>query len=194
MWNERYQQDNYQYGINPNDFMAEQIRQMPAGRILFPGAGEGRDAVFAAKLGWEVHAFDLSEQGQAKALKLASQEKTRIHFKVTDASLVKFPIASFEVIALTYFHLPIEIRLPFYANCVSWLKPGGKILIEGFSKKQLGLNSGGPKNIDWLFSAKELENEFPRLKIILNEEKQRILDEGPLHQGLAEVVQFIAQK
>jgi 2-polyprenyl-3-methyl-5-hydroxy-6-metoxy-1,4-benzoquinol methylase len=194
MWNERYQQDIYQYGINPNDFMAEQIQQLPAGRILFPGAGEGRDAVFAAKLGWEVHAFDLSEQGQSKALKLASQEKTRIHFKVTDASLVKFPIASYDVIALTYFHLPIEIRLPFYANCVSWLKPGGKILIEGFSRKQLGLSSGGPKNIDWLFSAKELETEFPGLKIILNEEKQRILDEGPLHQGLAEVVQFIAQK
>jgi len=194
MWNERYQQDNYQYGINPNDFMAEQIQQLPAGRILFPGAGEGRDAVFDAKLGWEAHAFDLSEHGQAKALKLASQEKTRIHFKVADASLVKFPLASFDVIALTYFHLPIEIRLPFYANCVSWLKPGGKILIEGFSKKQLGLSSGGPKNIDWLFSAKELETEFPVLKIILNEEKQRILDEGPLHQGLAEVVQFIAQK
>ncbi len=194
MWNERYQQDNYQYGINPNDFMAEQIQQLPAGRILFPGAGEGRDAVFAAKLGWEAHAFDLSEHGQAKALKLASQEKTRIHFKVADASLVKFPLASFDVIALTYFHLPIEIRLPFYANCVSWLKPGGKILIEGFSKKQLGLSSGGPKNIEWLFSAKELETEFPVLKIILNEEKQRILDEGPLHQGLAEVVQFIAQK
>jgi len=194
MWNERYQQDIYQYGINPNDFMAEQIKQIPAGRILFPGAGEGRDAVFAAKLGWEVHAFDLSEQGQSKALKLASQEKTRIHFKVADASLVKFPLASFELIGLTYFHLPIETRLPFYANCVSWLKPGGKILLEGFSKKQLGLSSGGPKNIDWLFSAKELTTEFLGLKIILNEEKQRILDEGPLHQGLAEVVQFIAQK
>lgn len=194
MWNERYQQDIYQYGINPNDFMAEQIQQIPTGRILFPGAGEGRDAVFAAKLGWEVHAFDLSEQGQSKALKLASQEKTRIHFKVADASLVKFPLASFELIGLTYFHLPIETRLPFYANCVSWLKPGGKILLEGFSKKQLGLSSGGPKNIDWLFSAKELTTEFLGLKIILNEEKQRILDEGPLHQGLAEVVQFIAQK
>lgn len=194
MWNERYQQDIYQYGINPNDFMAEQIQQLPAGRILFPGAGEGRDAVFSAKLGWEVHAFDLSEQGQAKALKLASQEKTRIHFKVADASIIKFPLASFEVIALTYFHLPIEIRLPFYANCVSWLKPRGKILIEGFSKKQLGLSSGGPKNTDWLFSAKELEAEFPGLTILLNEEKQRFLDEGPLHQGLAEVVQFIAQK
>ncbi len=60
MWNERYQQDIYQYGINPNDFMAEQIPQLPIARILFPGAGEGRDAVFAAKLGFEVHAFDLS--------------------------------------------------------------------------------------------------------------------------------------
>jgi SAM-dependent methyltransferase len=194
MWNERYQQDIYQYGINPNEFMAEHIPQITAGRILFPGAGEGRDAVFAAKLGWEVHAFDLSEQGQSKALKLASQEKTRIHFKVADATLVKFPLASFDIIALTYFHLPIETRLPFYANCVSWLKPGGIILLEGFTKQQLGLSSGGPNNIDWLFSAKELETEFPGLKIILNVEKQRILDEGPLHQGLAEVVQFIAQK
>lgn len=194
MWNERYQQDIYQYGINPNDFMAEQIPQLPKGRILFPGAGEGRDAVYAAKLGWEVHAFDLSEQGQAKALKLASHEKTRIHFKVSDASLVKFPIASFDVIALTYFHLPVEIRVAFYANCISWLKPGGRILLEGFSKKQQGLSSGGPKNIDWLFSTKELEIEFPGLTILLNEEKQRLLDEGPLHQGLAEVVQFIAQK
>lgn len=194
MWNQRYQQDIYQYGINPNEFMAEQIQKMPAGRILFPGAGEGRDAVFAAKLGWEVHAFDLSEQGQAKALKLASQEKTRIHFNVADASTIRFPLDSFDVIALTYFHLPLEIRLPFYTKCVSWLKPGGKILLEGFSKKQLGLSSGGPKNIDWLFTAKELETEFPSLKILLKEEKQRILDEGPLHQGLAEVIQFIAQK
>ena len=161
MWNERYQQDIYQYGINPNDFMAEQIPQLPIGRILFPGAGEGRDAVFAAKLGWEVHAFDLSEQGQAKALKLASQEKTRIHFKVADATLVKFPLASFDVIALTYFHLPVEIRLAFYASCISWLKPGGKILLEGFSKKQLGLSSGGPKIATGYFLPKNWKSNSP---------------------------------
>jgi 2-polyprenyl-3-methyl-5-hydroxy-6-metoxy-1,4-benzoquinol methylase len=194
MWNERYQQDNYQYGINPNDFMAEQLRQMPAGRILFPGAGEGRDAVFAAKQGWEVHAFDLSEQGKAKAERLASAEKTRIHFKVADATLVKFPLESFDVIALTYFHLPLEIRLAFYKQCISWLKPGGLILLEGFNQRQLGLSSGGPKNSEWLFSSATIATEFPSLKILLNEEKQRTLDEGPLHQGLAEVIQFKAQK
>jgi hypothetical protein len=68
------------------------------------------------------------------------------------------------------------------------------MLLEGFTKQQLGLSSGGPKNSEWLFSAKELEKEFPGLKILMNEEKHRVLDEGPLHQGKAEVVQFKAQK
>jgi 2-polyprenyl-3-methyl-5-hydroxy-6-metoxy-1,4-benzoquinol methylase len=194
MWNERYQADEYQYGINPNDFMKEQISSLPAGRILFPGAGEGRDAVFAAKKGWEVHAFDLSEKGKAKAEKLASAEKTRIHYKVADATLVKFPLESFDVIALTYFHLPLETRLAFYKLCISWLKPGGLILLEGFNQRQLGLSSGGPKNLEWLFSSETIATEFHSLKILLNEEKQRTLDEGPLHQGLAEVLQFIGQK
>jgi SAM-dependent methyltransferase len=194
IWNERYQKKDFQYGTQPNDFMAAEIKLLSPSRILFPGAGEGRDAVFAAKLGWETHAFDLSEQGQIKALRLASEQKTHIHFNVADASLVKFPLDSFDVIALTYFHLPLEVRIPFYERCVSWLKPGGFILLEGFTKKQLGLNSGGPKNIEWLFSAKELEKEFPGLHIVMNEEKQRVLDEGPLHQGIAEVVQFKAQK
>jgi SAM-dependent methyltransferase len=194
IWNERYQKKDFQYGTQPNDFMAAEIKLLSPSRILFPGAGEGRDAVFAAKLGWETHAFDLSEQGQIKALRLASEQKTHIHFNVADASLVKFPLDSFDVIALTYFHLPLEVRIPFYERCVSWLKPGGFILLEGFTKKQLGLNSGGPKNIEWLFSAKELKKEFPGLHIVMNEEKQRVLDEGPLHQGIAEVVQFKAQK
>jgi SAM-dependent methyltransferase len=194
IWNERYQKKDFQYGTQPNDFMAAEIKLLSPSRILFPGAGEGRDAVFAAKLGWETHAFDLSEQGQIKALRLASEQKTHIHFNVADASLVKFPLDSFDVIALTYFHLPLEVRILFYERCVSWLKPGGFILLEGFTKKQLGLNSGGPKNIEWLFSAKELEKEFPGLHIVMNEEKQRVLDEGPLHQGIAEVVQFKAQK
>lgn len=194
IWNERYQQENYQYGIKPNDFFAKELSKIKSGRILVPGAGEGRDAVYAAKLGWEVHAFDLSEQGEAKANRLASAEKVRIHYKVADAVNVKFPLESFDVIALTFFHLPIEIRLPFYKQCISWLKPGGKIIMEGFNKRQLGLSSGGPKQLEWLFSSAEIATEFPGLTININEELQRNLDEGPLHQGKAEVNQFIGQK
>ena len=193
-WDERYRNAEYQYGINPNEFIAEKLRQIKPGRILIPAAGEGRDLVFAANLGWEAHGFDLSDQGEAKALKLAQERKVNIHYTCQDAFQINFPLESFDVIALSYFHLPPELRLKFHHKCMSWLKPGGYIILEGFSKNQLGKNSGGPKDQSWLFSVQELSSDFQGLHVLFNEEKERILDEGPLHQGFANVVQFYGQK
>lgn len=194
MWDERYQQEVFQYGIKPNDFFAEQIRQLPVGRILIPAAGEGRDAVYAASLGWDVYAFDLSEQGKSKALKLAREKKVNIHYTCGDAMEIKFPLEAFDVIMLTYFHTPPEIRTQIHHKCIQWLKPGGSILLEGFNKKQIAYTSGGPKQIDWLFDQAVLAEDFKSLTINQNSEKQRILDEGPLHQGMAEVIQCKATK
>jgi len=75
---------------------------------------------------------------------------------------------------------------------VTWLKPGGRIILEGFNKSQLGKTSGGPKQVDWLFSSRELAEDFKGLTVQINEEKDRLLDEGPLHQGIASVIQFTA--
>ena len=191
-WNERYQNSTYQYGINPNDFLAEQLQDLQPGRILVPAAGEGRDMVFAAKLGWEAHGFDLSEQGEAKAIKLARDQQVNIHFKCTDAFKINYPLESFDVIALSFFHLPPDLRKSFHQRCVTWLKPGGRIILEGFNKSQLGKTSGGPKQVDWLFSSQELAEDFQGLTVQLIEEKDRLLDEGPLHQGIASVIQFTA--
>ncbi len=193
-WNERYRNAEYQYGINPNEFIAEKLSQLKPGRILIPAAGEGRDLVFAASLGWEAHGFDLSDQGESKALRLARERKVNIHYTCQDAFQINFPLESFDAIALSYFHLAPELRLKFHQKCMSWLKPGGHIILEGFSKNQLGKNSGGPKDQSWLFSPQELTSDFQGLHVLLNEEKERVLDEGPLHQGLAFVVQFYAQK
>ncbi len=194
MWDERYQSNVYQYGINPNDFFAEQIAQLPVGRILIPAAGEGRDAVYAAKLGWEVYAFDLSEQGQAKAMKLAREQHVQLHYVCSDATKVQFPHESFDVIMSTYFHTPPEIRAQVHAQFVKWLKPGATLLVEGFNKRQLAHSSGGPKNMEWLFDTSTLASDFNTLAIQLNQEIKRTLNEGPLHQGLAEVIQFKAKK
>jgi 2-polyprenyl-3-methyl-5-hydroxy-6-metoxy-1,4-benzoquinol methylase len=193
-WDERYRNAEYQYGINPNEFIAEKLSQLKPRRILIPAAGEGRDLVFAASLGWEAHGFDLSDQGEAKALKLARERKVNIHYTCQDAFQINFPLESFDVIALSYFHLPPELRLKFHQKCMEWLKPGGYIILEGFSKNQLDKNSGGPKDPSWLFSPQELTSDFQGLHVLLNEEKERVLDEGPLHQGLAAVVQFHGQK
>jgi SAM-dependent methyltransferase len=191
-WNERYQNSTYQYGINPNDFLTEQLQGLQPGRILVPAAGEGRDMVYAAKLGWEAHGFDLSEQGEAKAIKLARDQQVNIHFKCTDAFKINYPLESFDVIALSFFHLPPDLRKAFHQRCVTWLKPGGRIILEGFNKSQLGKTSGGPKQVDWLFSSQELAEDFKGLTVQINEEKDRLLDEGPLHQGIASVIQFTA--
>ena len=191
-WNERYQNSTYQYGINPNDFLSEQLQGLQPGRILVPAAGEGRDMVYAAKLGWEAHGFDLSEQGEAKAIKLARDQQVNIHFKCMDAFKINYPLESFDVIALSFFHLPPDLRKAFHQRCVTWLKPGGRIILEGFNKSQLGKTSGGPKQVDWLFNSQELAEDFQGLTVQLNEEKDRLLDEGPLHQGIASVIQFTA--
>ena len=191
-WNERYQNPTYQYGINPNDFLTEQLQGLQPGRILVPAAGEGRDMVYAAKLGWEANGFDLSEQGEAKAIKLARDQQVNIHFKCTDAFKINYPLESFDVIALSFFHLPPDLRKAFHQRCVTWLKPGGRIILEGFNKSQLGKTSGGPKQVDWLFSSQELAEDFKGLTVQINEEKDRLLDEGPLHQGIASVIQFTA--
>ena len=191
-WNERYQNSTYQYGINPNEFLTEQLQGLQPGRILVPAAGEGRDMVYAAKLGWEAHGFDLSEQGEAKAIKLARDQQVNIHFKCMDAFKINYPLESFDVIALSFFHLPPDMRKAFHQRCVTWLKPGGRIILEGFNKSQLGKTSGGPKQVDWLFNSQELAEDFQGLTVQLNEEKDRLLDEGPLHQGIASVIQFTA--
>ena len=191
-WNERYQNSTYQYGINPNDFLSEQLQGLQPGRILVPAAGEGRDMVYAAKLGWEAYGFDLSEQGEAKAIKLARDQQVNIHFKCIDAFKINYPLESFDVIALSFFHLPPDLRKAFHQRCVTWLKPGGRIILEGFNKSQLGKTSGGPKQVDWLFSSQELAEDFKGLTVQINEEKDRLLDEGPLHQGIASVIQFTA--
>lgn len=191
-WNERYQNPTYQYGINPNDFLTEQLQGLQPGRILVPAAGEGRDMVYAAKLGWEAYGFDLSEPGEAKAIKLARDQQVNIHFKCTDAFKINYPLESFDVIALSFFHLPPDMRKAFHQRCVTWLKPEGRIILEGFNKSQLGKTSGGPKQVDWLFSSRELAEDFKGLTVQINEEKDRLLDEGPLHQGIASVIQFTA--
>ena len=193
-WNERYQNSTYQYGINPNEFLTEQLQGLHPGRILVPAAGEGRDMVYAAKLGWEAHGFDLSEQGEAKAIKLARDQQVNIHFKCMDAFKINYPLESFDVIALSFFHLPPDLRIALHQRCVTWLKPGGRIILEGFNKGQLGKSSGGPKQVDWLFSSQELAEDFKGLTVQINEEKDRLLDEGPLHQGLASTLQFVGVK
>ncbi len=193
-WNERYAVEDYVYGLKPNAFFEHEIKQLNPGRILFPGEGEGRNAVYAAKLGWEVVAFDSAEQGKEKADRLAQQFDVYINYQVMDAADVEFEKESFDCVVLIFVHLPEENRRQFHYKMLSYLKPGGTIIFEGFEKKQLQLNSGGPRNLSMLFSTEDILADFSDLKSINIQEEIIEIDEGIFHNGPAQVIRFTGIK
>ena len=194
MWNERYSRTEYIYGEEPNKFLEEQLPKVQPGVIIFPCEGEGRNAVFAATLGWEVLAFDSSEAGKAKAMKLAQMKNVSIDYQIEDANDIEYPDNSADAIAFIYAHFPTELRNSMLAKANKWLKPGGTIILEAFNPLQLNNTSGGPKDPSFLYTEEILTNAFPGFEYKILESIKIELNEGAFHQGIADVVRFVGVK
>lgn len=193
-WDERYNRKEYVYGSIPNVFFENQLTELKPGVILLPCEGEGRNALFAAQSNWNVVAFDSSEVGKNKAMALATQNNVSYDYQILDVNEANFEPESFDVIALIYAHFKPQLRSKFHATIQRWLKPGGKIILEAFNPEQLNYNSGGPKDLDMLYSTDILSKDFEGMKIELIETSTIVLDEGAFHQGNAAVIRFVAQK
>ena len=190
-WDIRYAPEHYYYGKEPNGFFKGCIDSSQAGIILLPGDGEGRNSVYAASQGWDVFAFDPSKQGMKKALKLAEEKGVGINYEVCDLDDYVLEAKIFDMIALIYVHLYPEERKLHHKGLISALKPGGKLVMEVFSKKQLGNDSGGPKDIELLYDVEELKEDFRTMSIIKAVELSIYHDKSFAHQGQAEVIRFI---
>jgi SAM-dependent methyltransferase len=194
-WNERYSQHQTVYGFLPNEFFKEQLDLLAPGNLFLPAEGEGRNALYAASKGWHVTACDYSEVAKSKAE--ARAKELAIHtltYSIQDLSTIELPEEKFDAIALVYVHLPEPVRNHLYKQCVKSLKPGGRIIIEVFSEKQLQYNSGGPKELTLLSTASGLARDFQALKIIYQKECEVELKEGPFHNGPAHVVRMVLEK
>ena len=191
-WNQRYAQKEYVYGTEPNEFFKEQLSKLQPGKILFPAEGEGRNAVYAALKGWEVTAFDSSEEAKKKAEKLAEKNKVSIDYQISTIEDFVQEENSFDVIVLIYVHT--ANREENHRKLLRFLKPDGVIILEGFSKDQLSNQSGGPRSLEMLFSVEELKSDFKTLNDIHLSESTIELNEGLLHIGKASVIRVIATK
>lgn len=194
VWNERYSSEEYIYGTEANEFFREQIDSMEAGRILLPGEGEGRNAVYAASKGWIVDALDFSEAAMKKALRLAESNSVKINYFVSDLSEFKYPENYYDAVGLMFVHLPVEIRNSIHNRLIAALKQGGTIIMEAFNKKQIKNTSGGPKDINLLYDETDILESFKDLEIILLESTITELSEGNYHKGKADVIRFIGRK
>jgi SAM-dependent methyltransferase len=192
-WNERYSGDEFAYGVHPNEFLKEQIDDLDVGNALFPAEGEGRNAVYAAKLGWNVHAFDFSEKGRSKALNLARKASVELVYEISDYNSYDPKGCKFNFIGLFYTHADPSVRHSFNQKISNCLQPGGILVLEAFSKNQLGKTSGGPKNSELLYSIDEIKDDFASLEIVLLKEEEVELHEGVYHEGSASVVRLVAR-
>ena len=193
-WNSRYNTEDFVYGREPNVFFARTLGPLSPGKLLLPGEGEGRNAVYAASLGWEVDAFDQSRVGSEKAERLAREMKVQISYRVCDILEFPFNAGTYDAVALIFIHAPSALRKMLHQAVVEALKPGGIVILEAFHTTQLGRDSGGPQSIDLLFSKEMLLEDFGSLEIELIEETEVDLDEGLFHGGAAKVLRFKGRK
>lgn len=198
-WNKRYATGEYVYGEEPNTYLREKLEELSVGDILFVGEGEGRNAVYAAKQGWRVTAFDISEVAQKKAQQLARKNKVQIDYSVGELHEMDFTKRAFDVIALIFTHFPATTRRSIHRELTTYLKPGGTILLEVFSKNQINHqannpHAGGPKDINLLYSIEEIKSDFDNLTIIELNETELYLKEGAHHNGLSSVIRFMGKK
>ncbi|MCK0159582.1 class I SAM-dependent methyltransferase [Allomuricauda sp. F6463D] len=199
MWNTRFGKEEYAYGTEPNQYLKKQLKHLKPGSILFPAEGEGRNAVYAALLKWQVSAFDISEAGKLKAIKLAEQKQVSIDYKIGELPQLDFQPSQFDAIALIYAHFPPNIRSRYHKLLSSYLKTGGVIIFEGFSKAHLEYKKnnpkiGGPGNLDYLFSIEELKSDFKDYEILELKQTTIELNEGDGHVGTGSVIRFVGKK
>lgn len=194
-WDQRYSDEFYLYGEKPNAFLEHRHTLIPRdGRVLVLADGEGRNGVFLARRRMKVTSVDASETGLEKAQALAKKYGAKletVHGVLPNVDIEK---GVWDAVVLIYLHLPEEERKAVHQFAVDALKPGGVLILEAFTPDQLGNESGGPKDASRLYTSDMLKEDFKDLHIDGLVELETVLDEGPGHQGKANVVRVIAAK
>lgn len=194
MWDQRYSSESYAYGTAPNDFLVQQVSQLPKGKVLCLGEGEGRNAVWLAEQGFDVTAIDASGVGLKKARQLAEArhvEITTIHADLEDYRIEE---NSWDAIVSIFCHLPPQLRTSMHHAVVTGLRHGGVYLLEAYTPEQLEYGTGGPPSAELMMDLDTLEKELQGLEFLYKNERTREVLEGDYHTGLGAVVQLVGRK
>jgi len=194
MWDQRYNEPGYAYGTAPNDFLVSVAERIPVGRVLCLGEGEGRNAVYLAKRGYEVVAVDQSPVGLDKARRLAESQGVRIETVEADLGDFEITPGRYAGIVSVFVHLPPPLRARLHRDAVRGLRPGGALVLEAFTPAQLALGTGGPAVAEMMMDLETLRTEVAGLRLEIARELERHMDEGRYHRGRAAVVQVLGFK
>ena len=195
-WNQRFAEPGYKYGTAPKAFLqAESPRLPPGGRVLVPGDGEGRNGVWLAQQGLRVCSVDSSQVGLDKARALAAGRGVSLDIEAGDLEVWAPMPGMWDALVLGFVHLPSAFRAGAHRRLARGLAPGGVVIVEAFHPDQIGRTSGGPQDLDMLYTLAQLRDDFASLcDELVGWEGEVLLDEGPGHQGPGCVTRYVGRR
>lgn len=193
-WDRRFGESGFAYGEQPNDFLRQQAGPLPPGRVLCLAEGEGRNAVHLAQLGHAVLAQDISPVGLAKASVLAARRQVAIETVCCDLADYEPPQATFDLVVAIWMHLPPPLRAETHRRALAALRPGGLLILEAYTPRQLAFGTGGPPSEALLIEPEVLRQELAGLELLVLQECERWIEEGPYHRGQSAVVQALGRQ
>jgi SAM-dependent methyltransferase len=195
-WDARYRAEEYIFGTSPNVFLASQENYLAAGtRVLAVADGEGRNGVWLAQRGCKVCSVDISPVAVEKAKKLALDRGVDIEFAIADLMEWVWPPGAFDVVVCIFIQFASpRMRKKMFDGFWRTLRPGGVVILEGYGVQQLQYTSGGPRELENLYTLQLLREAFAEWELLLLREYDAVLDEGPKHRGMAALVDLVARK
>jgi SAM-dependent methyltransferase len=195
-WNKRFEGDEFIFGQEPNAYLRSHAALLaPAGRVLCVADGEGRNSVWLAAQGHRVDAFDIAELGVAKARKLAAAAGVTVNYSVADCDGWAWPEAAYDaVVAIFVQFADPAMRERLFANMVRALRPGGLLVLQGYTPRQLEYKTGGPGIESHLYTEAMLRSAFAALEIVELSDYEAELTEGRQHHGRSALIGMVARK
>ena len=195
-WDERYQTDEYVFGEQPNAFLASQVDLVRRHkRALAVADGEGRNGVWLAEQGLEVVSVDASAVGLAKARRLAARRGTKIETVLADLATFDWPEDAFDLVVAIFIQFADPpLRSAIFRGIKRTLRPGGTLILEGYRAEQLGYGTGGPGELDKLYTLEMLEQAFSDMEIVHLRAHDSAITEGKAHAGMSALLDLIARK
>jgi cyclopropane fatty-acyl-phospholipid synthase-like methyltransferase len=196
VWNERYRGDEFHFGTEPNAFLAAQQAWLKPGmRCLAVADGEGRNGVWLAEQGLHVLSVDSSNRAVEKARALAARRGVVIVTELVDLAHWQWPENQFDIVAGIFIQFaPPAQRLQQFANIKRSLKPGGLLLLQGYTPRQLEYRTGGPSQIENLYTEALLRDSFADMEILHLVERDSVISEGVGHSGMSALIDLVVRK
>ena len=195
-WNQRFAAPGFLFGSEPNAWLREHANIWTAGeRVLCVADGEGRNSVWLAEQGLAVDAFDIAEIGVAKARDLAAQRSVAVNFTVAECDTWAWPDGTLDGVAAIFVQFADpDLRTRLFNNMVRALKPGGWLVLQGYTPQQLEYRTGGPPVASHLYTETLLREAFADLDIVTLREYEAELAEGIGHHGRSALIGMVARR